>query len=433
MGCIIRSKYTCRRRAATLVTLVVAMPVLLGFVALSVDVGHMHVVEAEAQNAADAAARAGASALRSGKQALAMSRATELAVLNTNIWPAGSLQSTVEVGLWDRDTKEFTPLLPEQAARATAVRVVIARDDVSHFFAPIFGNHSFDVSREAVAVLGESRCKLWARSKAKFGKGSKTDSYSYLETYKQNNAGNEGHVCSCQKVELKDDPEINGDVWLSPGGTITGNVAAIKGTINYTLPACLDPAMMFAALAISNDNDLIPLTKKGKNAWKPLEGWVDDLVEEWGEFDVPDVPDMPEDAIKKHKLKLDNGDSITLPPGSYYFKDIKMKNGSKLFITGPTTFYIEKKLDVHGGGIINQTQDPAQFTIIHAGKKFHFKGTQDLHAYILAPEAKVKIERGGDLYGAVVAKEVEFKNGSDFHADQSLPLGELSDAPVLVR
>ena len=35
--------------------------------------------------------------------------------------------------------------------------------------------------------------------------------------------------------------------------------------------------------------------------------------------------------------------------------------------------------------------------------------------------------------GAVVGEEVEFKEGSDFHADLDLPLGGMSGRTILVR
>ena len=50
------------RPAAVCVLVVVTLPLLISFAALAIDVGHMYAVTAEAQNAADAAAMAGASA-----------------------------------------------------------------------------------------------------------------------------------------------------------------------------------------------------------------------------------------------------------------------------------------------------------------------------------------------------------------------------------
>src|SRR3954449_1239677 len=52
-----------RRRGAILPTLVVAMVALLGFIALAIDVGMIAVARTQCQNAADAAAMAGARAL----------------------------------------------------------------------------------------------------------------------------------------------------------------------------------------------------------------------------------------------------------------------------------------------------------------------------------------------------------------------------------
>src|SRR3954463_7702529 len=51
------------RRGAILPTLVVAMVALLGFIALAIDIGMIAVARTQSQNAADAAAMAGARAL----------------------------------------------------------------------------------------------------------------------------------------------------------------------------------------------------------------------------------------------------------------------------------------------------------------------------------------------------------------------------------
>jgi hypothetical protein len=96
-------------------------------------------------------------------------------------------------------------------------------------------------------------------------------------------------------------------------------------------------------------------------------------------------------------------------------------------------------LDVHGGGIVNPSENPNDLTIIHAGNKVHLKDTMDFYGYIVAPNAKIMLEQGTEYFGGLIGKEVEFKKNSHFHADQSLSLDQslsfegTSGRPALVR
>ena len=67
------------------------------------------------------------------------------------------------------------------------------------------------------------------------------------------------------------------------------------------------------------------------------------------------------------------------------------------------------------------------------GKKFKLKKSADFHAYVFAPNAKVKVEKGGGFFGALIAKEAEFKEGSDFHDDESLPLNQFFDESLSIE
>jgi len=58
-----------RRRGAALIYIAVAMTVLIGFMSLGVDVGHVQMVKSQLQIAAEAAARAGARKLSQGSSA----------------------------------------------------------------------------------------------------------------------------------------------------------------------------------------------------------------------------------------------------------------------------------------------------------------------------------------------------------------------------
>ena len=131
-----RYVYGHRRRAAAAVYVVVALSLILGYAALSVDVGHMYNVRTELQAAADAAALATAGALAEdpnyGAELFVPDQGSLLAVARqfaeANHPVNGVLaDADWELGNWDEDDTVFSagggllmigrkrPYLPERS------------------------------------------------------------------------------------------------------------------------------------------------------------------------------------------------------------------------------------------------------------------------------------------------------------------------------
>lgn len=161
--------------------------VVLGFVALGVDVGHLYLVRNELQNAADAGALAGANVLYSenGTQVNpnANQAAFDAAVSNRVTvfpagwspvqvdWPSGTNDGGVQRGHYDPSTGVFTsnaslePVDLQNGAESSlnadttfvnAVRV-ITRTSTRSLFAGLLGVSTSNLSAEAVAYLGFAR------------------------------------------------------------------------------------------------------------------------------------------------------------------------------------------------------------------------------------------------------------------------------------
>jgi len=120
-----------RRRGSVLVWVTILMMVILGFTALAVDVGHIYVVQADLQLAADSAALAGAESLTKGQPA-AQQRAIEFAAKNNaNGGPVNIASSDVELGLWNSVSQTFTPLSANSTFGPDAVRVTARLNESS--------------------------------------------------------------------------------------------------------------------------------------------------------------------------------------------------------------------------------------------------------------------------------------------------------------
>jgi Flp pilus assembly protein TadG len=167
-----RSKIMCRRfekRAAVAAWTMISMTTLLGFAALAVDLGHVRVVNSELQNAADAAAMAGVSALLNPGELTGEFTQADLArfaivrakaYANKNFAEKKSVYldaSDVVVGHIS-DPKNLSETI-SPVTRYNAVKVVLKKSAdspngaASLFFAQIWGKRSTNLETSATAYL----------------------------------------------------------------------------------------------------------------------------------------------------------------------------------------------------------------------------------------------------------------------------------------
>jgi hypothetical protein len=140
------------RRAAILVLSAFLIVVMLGMLALALDVGYMVLVRTQLQVAADAAAMAGA-ALMNEPRATMVSETQRFASYQRAGGKAVSLrEADIEYGTWDAKTRTFNPTSsPSNAIQVTALRNDQTGGNVL-FFGRIFGMKNFDVQASAVAM-----------------------------------------------------------------------------------------------------------------------------------------------------------------------------------------------------------------------------------------------------------------------------------------
>lgn len=153
-------------KGAVAVLVAVLLLFLIGMVALVVDVGYLYATRSELQNAADAAALAGARQLgflyeemsHGAQKAYDCGSCSAIVAAATDFKnQAGGVAieiqpADVEVGRWK--DKTFTPTTAApNAVRVSASRVAGNNGPLLTFFAGLFGKESFDVRAQAVAAL----------------------------------------------------------------------------------------------------------------------------------------------------------------------------------------------------------------------------------------------------------------------------------------
>jgi hypothetical protein len=142
-----------RRRGAILALFVILCVVLLGLLALTVDVGLIQTSRREAQVAADSAALAAAAYVPSSTTD-ATAAAVEFAGYNKIAdTPIVAASVDVEFGTWAPSQGVFTPALsPGNAVKVTVRRDATHAGPVPLYFGRIFNKTGFDVSKSAIAM-----------------------------------------------------------------------------------------------------------------------------------------------------------------------------------------------------------------------------------------------------------------------------------------
>lgn len=157
------------KRGVVAVVVCMGLLALVGFIALTIDIGYLMVTRNQIQNVADAAALAATRKLSDIYDHLSYTQRMTYVCNPSDIVPvaqniAGKNKaagkyisinaSDVIMGQWNTDNSTFTQTLN----RPDAVKVIARRDDsantpVTAFFAKMFGKNSFNVSAEATAAL----------------------------------------------------------------------------------------------------------------------------------------------------------------------------------------------------------------------------------------------------------------------------------------
>jgi len=151
-----RSDRSSKRRGVAAVFVMVLLPVIVGFAALTVDVGYLYNVKTELQNSADAGAMAAAAQLAQPDLFVGTPSGVAQQYANLNSPDHGNVvaASDVHVGFWDSATGTFT----EGGLPANAVRVIARRSEangnpVGLLFAAALGRTYTDVAAAATAAV----------------------------------------------------------------------------------------------------------------------------------------------------------------------------------------------------------------------------------------------------------------------------------------
>jgi hypothetical protein len=204
-------------------------------------------------------------------------------------------------------------------------------------------------------------------------------------------------------------PEEDG-VEMSDTNYVTGEIAVLEEYIDF-------PPVHVGDAATNNNNKSIPLTEQGRD---PLD---DNGVLELGGAG---------NKKKKRRKKGDDGenvagaDSLNLPPGTYYYTELNLRNNSIIRVSGPTYIYVSGNIDLADGGIVNSTRIPMNLRIYPLGSEFWLPNNVDLYAVIYSTTSAIEKEGGGGgFFGKMVGQKIKINGSGGLHVDDAVIFGEL--------
>ena len=369
------------RRGFSGMYLLVTLFAFCGFCSFAVDLGHVHLVKAQLQDAADAAARAAASAVP-GDLAAARTRAAQFAAYHradgtpVTIDPVGD----VEFGRWDASTRQFTRLTGSALAGADAVRVTARRTEANGnatrlVFAGVLGVRTCDAAARAVARIepGGTGMNVVGLDFVRLSGGDRIDSYSSAAgSYSSGSATADVRVGSNGNVSVGGSSTIDGSVSTGESGRASGRITGTKSV--------LDAPLSYPA------------------------------------------PTLPATYTSHGAIALGGGQTRTLAAGNHYATSLSMSGNAELRVSGPVKLYVQGPLTIDGNASIAVAGDrPANLEILVLGAQPINLGKNDLYATIYAPRSPLYMNGNSDLFGAVVAASITMNGNNTIHFDTALP------------
>jgi cytoskeletal protein CcmA (bactofilin family) len=265
----------------------------------------------------------------------------------------------------------------------------------------VLGKSSIDMSATATAaLLPELPGAIGSTGSISMKGNASVDSYDSSQgTYDPATAGQDGDIVADGTISLSGSSSIKGDV---KGSTVTaqGNSQVSGSTAPSRRP--LDfPSVDATEVALENDNDGLPTYTKGKQTISPLDG--------------------------NRNFSLSGGIDYAIPPGNYYFNDLNLSGQSTLTVSGVTTIYLTGDLDTSGGDVINASQDPNNLRILMTGGTAVINASVDWYGLLYAPDTDVTINGTGEVFGAIIARDVDFGGTGDVHFDLNLTASDVID------
>jgi hypothetical protein len=381
-----------RRCGVSIVYLAIGLTVFIGFCSFAVDLGRVELAKTQLQAAADASARAAASAI--GDATKVQTRAVQFAAANKcdGLAVAVDGNQDVDFGTWDGSSKTFTVVTGSQRISANAIRVTCRRttnrqNAIPLMFMVAAGKGTCDVTASAIAAVEPSGYGMVGLNYIKLSGNSTASYFSATATV----GGGVGHIASNGNITSSGTSSISGNVYVLPGKTVSGVTAkAIKNLTSSLTYSTYDP---YPYSKTYNDDAQIPV------------GFVNS------------TPDF----------NAASGTTVSIPGGNYVFNNFSVAGTAVVTFTGSTTIYYYGNFSMTGK-TVTASSIPNNLKIIGINKpdgkppgSLTIGGSASLYGSIYSPGSDITLSGTGNIYGSVLGKSITMSGSADLYYDLSLP------------
>ncbi|MBI4358248.1 MAG: hypothetical protein HY584_03020 [Candidatus Omnitrophica bacterium] len=129
---------------------------------------------------------------------------------------------------------------------------------------------------------------------------------------------------------------------------------------------------------------------------------------------------------KTASINIAGSETITLPGGTYYYKQLSISDNAQLILSGETTIYTTGDVNFHGNGIKTAENRPPNLTINVAGNRtVSIKGSGNFYGKIYAPQSTISIDSGTgkkklELFGSFTGNYFMNSGNVGLHYDEAL-------------
>jgi hypothetical protein len=370
------------------------MTVLLGFAALSVDLGRFRTARSELETLADAAALNAANGLSDNTYA---AKANAVAAENKVDNVVASIPAAnVVPGYWS-GTAFTANGLPRNAVRVTASRTKAAGNALSSYVASALGWSSPDLSATSTVALVTQTPYEWAA----------TDSVNLTST---------GSKLDVAAFDATSPSSAHTTTTLKSDGSVTlGGPVSVTGDVNYTTTTSINPA----ATVTGN------ITQNPTQSAYPPGSQVANLAGVTPTYSA--TTDMTVTT------------SMYVPAGTYVMKNFTVANCNIIFM-GPVTIVATGNCTFNNVAVTTYNNLPTNLRLISTtpGSTINITNpASPMYADFYAPDSTLNLTSSSaseQLRGRGVFKVLNASGpGGSLWYDRSLNNSSMSKKPVLVR
>lgn len=156
-----------------------------------------------------------------------------------------------------------------------------------------------------------------------------------------------------------------------------------------------------------------------------------DVVAQFREFPMPPV--VVPGTLACNDLTVSSNDTVTLSPtggplgnGTYCYRNLTIQGGGALTASGPVTVYMTGELIARGNSTVGVPSNPRQMVIQMSAsaeatlEQGTLTGSTEFYGGLYAPDSIITISGNAEIYGSVVARQVDVTGSAYVHYDEAL-------------